>query len=1028
MYIFQHIDLKKTLGTIFLCLIISVVFGQNTGSDLGGDVLDINGKTLSKVSIKVVGQDNKNTFSNDKGAFTLKNVSLPTTLIFSAIGFDSLRMDIEESNLKIKAVLNENINDLEEVVVVGMGTQRKISVVGAVTTVDPKQLQMPSTSVTNMLGGVVPGIISTTRSGEPGNDFSEFWIRGISTFGANSGALVLIDGVEGNLNDLDAADISGFSILKDASATAVYGVRGANGVVLVTTHKGEAGKMNITVKSNISLSHSPRMPKYLGSYDYARLANEARSVRDLRPRYSDIELQIMKYGMDSDLYADVNWQDEILKKYTYNNQHYMNVSGGGKTARYFISIGAIEKDAVFKQDESANKYNTNVNWKKYNFRANIDANLTSTTVLTLGLDGAIINQNAPGYGDNNSALWSAQANLTPVTVPIRYTNGYLPAYGINGNEISPYVLLNHTGYKFNNRGTTKINLSLSQDLSSITTGLKFHALYSYLTNNGHSMIRRKMPDLYKAYGRYNDGTLMIQRTVSEQSLSFAKTTLYDRKHYFESRLSYDRNFGNHRLGGLVHYYMSDFQTSEADNEINSIPKRYQAVSARATYSFKDTYFLESNIGYTGSENFRPGEQFGWFPSIAAGWVPTQYEWFKENLSAINFFKIRGSYGQVGNDQISSRRFPYLTYVNFNNVGRWGSNGLTEGQIGADNLQWEVANKYNLGLDFQFLNGKAGLTVDIFKDLRDGIFQERQLMPVEVGVVSKPFVNVGKMRSQGFDGNIYYSFNATSDLKVTTRANFTYAEGKVVHWDQDIPKYPYQSFSGVPLGINRGLVSLGLFKDSLEILSSPKQVYGEVRPGDIRYKDVNGDGVINDDDIIPITFSNTPKFQYGLGASLDYKGFTLSFLFEGVSDVSYFYGGTGYYPFAGGEVGNILSIVNEQQNRWTPAWYSGDPSTENQNAKFPRLSYGNNANNNRNSTFWQADGKYVRLKYVDLSYRFKPEILDLRRFGISSLTVQLVGYNLATWDKVKLWDPGQASSNGAVYPVQRTYTGQITLTF
>lgn len=1028
MFIYYKNYLKIALSTVLYCLLILFAHGQTNTADLSGEVLDIKGYKMGGVTIRVLTQSNKQTQTDDKGRFNIKEVILPNTLIFTSTGYDTLRLEVSSPSQTIQVTLEEKKSDLEEVVVVGMGTQRKISVVGAVTTVDPKQLQSPSTSVTNMLGGVVPGIISTTRSGEPGNDFSEFWIRGISTFGANSGALVLIDGVEGNLNDIDPSDISGFSILKDASSTAVYGVRGANGVVLVTTHKGEAGKMNITLKSNMTLSHSPRMPDYLGAYDYALLANEAREVRNLAPRYSDIELQIMKYGMDYDLYADVDWQEEILKKNTFNNQHYLNLSGGGKVARYFVSVGALNKDAVFKQDGSANKYNTNVNYKKYNFRANIDANITPTTVLTLGLDGAIINQNAPGYGDNNNALWTAQANLTPVTVPLRYSNGSLPAFGINGNEISPYVLLNHTGFKYNNRGSTKINFSLAQDLGSITPGLKLHALYSYLTNNGHSMIRRKMPDLYKAYGRYNDGTLMIQRTVSEQSLSFTKSTFYDRKHYFESRLNYDKSFGEHRIGGLIHYYMSDFQTSDADNEINSIPKRYQAVSARATYSYKDTYLLESNLGYTGSENFKTGEQFGWFPSIAAGWVPTQYQWVKDNLSALNFFKIRGSYGQVGNDQISSRRFPYLTYVNFNNAGRWGANGLTEGQMGADNLSWEVAKKYNLGLDFQFFNNKAGLTVDIFRDLRDGIFQERQLMPLEIGVVNKPFVNVGKMRSQGFDGNAYYNFRIKEDLRITTRANFTYAEGKVIHWDQDIPKYPYQSYSGVPFGVNRGLISMGLFKDSLEIMSSPKQTYGEVLPGDIRYKDVNGDGVINDDDIIPITFSNTPKFQYGLGASVEYKKFTLSFLFEGVSDVSYFYGGNGYYPFIGGEVGNVLSIVNDANNRWIPAWYSGDPSTENPNARFPRLSYGNNANNNRNSTFWQADGKYIRLKYVDLSYRFSSDQLNLKRLGIQNVTLQLVGYNLGSWDKVKLWDPGQASSNGAVYPVQRMYTGQITITF
>lgn len=1023
-----HTMLMGVIIVYSLLMIPKHSFAQQEVGEVAGEVMDKDGKSLPSVTVRVLNNTNLVTSSNNHGVFKLEKVPFPSRLSFSSIGYDTVFLDIQKEVLNLKVVLDQSSSDMEEVVVVGLGTQRKVSVVGAVTTIDPKELQSPSTSITNMLGGAVPGIIATSRSGEPGNDFSEFWIRGISTFGANSGALVLIDGVEGNLNDLDPSDIANFSILKDASATAVYGVRGANGVVLVTTHRGEAGDMKLQVKSNATYSYSPRMPEYLRSYEYAQLANEARLMRGLSERYSDIELQIMKYGMDSDLYPDVNWRDVILKDFTVNHQHYMNVSGGGKMARYFLSVGAINKDAVFKQDPLANKYNTNVNWKKYNFRANIDANLTESTVLTLGLDGAIINQNSPGFGDNNNALWNSQAYLTPVTVPVRYTNGLLPAYGINGYEISPYVLLNHSGYKNNHRGSTKINFGINQNLDMITSGLKFSALYSYDNNNIHDIYRRKMPDLYKAYGRYNDGSLMIQRTVSMTPISFSKMTQTDRKNYFESRLNYDSGFGDHRVGGLIHYYMSDYQTSTAENEVASIPKRYQAMSGRVTYSFRDTYFVESNIGYTGSENFRPGEQFGWFPSIAGGIVPTNFDWFRNTLPFLNFWKIRGSFGMVGNDQISSRRFPYLTHVNFNNSGRWGSGGLTEGQIGADNLRWEVAKKYNLGLDFQFFDNKAGLTIDIFKDYRDGIFQERQLMPLEVGVVNLPFVNVGKMRSQGFDGNANYRFDISEELKISTRANFTFAEGKVIHWDQDITKYPYQSWSNVPYGVNRGLVSMGLFKDSLEIASSPKQTFGEVRPGDIRYKDVNGDGVIDDDDIVPISYSNVPKFQYGLGASIEWKNFTFSFLIEGISKVNYFYGGAGYYPFSAGEVGNILSIGGDPSNRWTPEWYSGDPSTENPDARFPRLTYGNSGNNNRNSTFWLANGRYVRLKNVDISYRINKDKLGLQRFGVKNLILQLVGHNLGTIDDVKLWDPGQASQNGAVYPLQRMFTGQITIMF
>lgn len=1014
---------------ILICLLsistLSVV--AQSAFNVQGTVLDAEGEPMTGTTIIIKDRPGVGTATDTDGKFTMKQVPENSTLVFSYLGFKSKEVFIGKAPDKpIQVVMEEDLSALDEVVVVAHGEQRRVSVVGSITSIKPELLQSPSTSVTNMLGGRVPGIISITRSGEPGNDFSEFWVRGISTFGANSSALVLIDGVEGDLNDLDPADIESFSILKDASATAVYGVRGANGVVVVSTHRGKAGKLNVNVKSNVSLSYSPRLPEYLEAYDYARLANEARAVRGLDSRYDETELRIIKYGLDLDLYPNVNWRDEILKDYTWNNQHYLNVSGGGSAARYFVSVGMQNKSAVFKTDENINKYNTNVDWHKYSFRTNVDANLTRTTVISMGLDGVIVSQNSPGYGDDNSALWLSQVNMTPLTVPIRYSNGHLAAYGSNGNQISPYVLLNHTGMKRNNRNSTKINFALTQELDFITKGLKAGALFAYTTNSSLTTFREKMPALYKAYGRYNDGSLMFERTVSETSSSFRRTTLNDRKYYFEARLNYDRVWDNHRVGGLIHYYMQDYQTSEHDDEVLSIPERYQALSGRVTYSYKDTYLVEGNVGYTGSENFKPGSQFGWFPAIALGWVPTQYDFVKQTFPFLNYLKVRASYGQVGNDRITDARFPYMTYVNFNNAGYWGSNGLTEGQIGAEDLQWEVAKKYNLGFDGKLFNDKFSFVVDIFKDIRDNIFQARYLMPGEVGAVTAPFTNVGSMKSWGTDGNITYTQEITKDLTATVRGNFTYSTNEITHWDESVVNYEYQNKTGRPYNVSRGLISLGLFTDSLQIASSPKQTFGEVRPGDIRYKDVNGDGKIDDNDVVPLSYSPVPRIQYGFAGEVRYKDWTFSIFFEGVSKVGYFLGGNGYYPFSGGETGNILTIVNDPGSRWTPAWYSGDPSTENPNARFPRLTYGSSANNNRNSTFWLANGSYLRLKNVDISYRWHNKWFN--QIGIQAITLQLVGDNLACWDKVKLWDPGQASSNGAAYPLQRTYTFQLTMNF
>ena len=1012
---------------LFLLSFSSNLYAQKTEEIMvAGTVMDKNGETLIGVSVVPKGQASKAVRTDVDGKFRLRGIAKNSTLVFSFIGYNTWEELITESKEGLKIILEEKVSKLDELMVVGQGSQRRISVVGAVTSVNVATLQVPATSVTNMLGGRVPGIISVTRSGEPGKDFSEFWVRGISTFGANASALILIDGVDGSLNDLDPADIESFSVLKDASATAIYGVRGANGVVVVTTNRGKAGKLHVNFKTSKTLSYSARQPNYVDASTYAKLANEARMVRGYTPKYSDIDLALFDSGLDPDLYPNVNWRDVILKDYTMATQDFLSVSGGGSNARFYVSMGYLNKQAIFNQDKSAHEYDTNVDYNKYSFRANIDANLSKGTVLSLGLDQVIVNQNSPGYGDDNKALWTAQANLTPVSVPIKYSNGQLPAYGSNSDQMSPYVILNYTGYKQVNRNTGKANIALSQDLGFITKGLSIRGLFSYSTNGTHNVRRYKLPDLYFATGRLNDGSLYTKRTITKSDISYSREAIVDRQTYIELRSNYERVFGDNRVTGLLHYYNQNSYSSTATTAIAGIPQRYQALSGRATYSFKDTYLIEGNVGYTGSENFKPGSQYGWFPAIAAGWIPTQYEWVKKNVPFFDYLKFRYSVGKVGNDRISDTRFPYLTTIASSSSSTWGSSGLTENQVGADNLRWESAKKYNFGIDARFLHDKFDLTIDIFKDLRDGIFQQR-ILPAEVGAVNAPYSNVGSMTSSGIDGTLAYTQKIGSDFSMTFRGNFTFAQNKVTNWEQANIRYPYQSWTGVPYGIMRGLAAIGLFKDEADVASSPRQTFrSEVLPGDIKYKDVNGDGIITDDDQVPISYSNTPQIQYGFASEFKWKSWSLSIFFEGTGKANFFYGGTGFYPFNWESTGNVLDIVAIQNNRWTPASYSGTTATENPNARFPRLTYGNNENNNRNSTFWLADASYLRLKNVELSYRLaKPW---MKKYGISGTTFSVFGDNLACWDKVNIWDPGQASSNGAVYPLQRTFTFQLNVQF
>ena len=864
----------------------------------------------------------------------------------------------------------------------------------------------------------------------------------MSTFGASSSALVLIDGIEGNINDLDPADIESFSILRDASATAVYGTRGANGVVVVTTKRGKAGKLHVNFKTNATYSYSPRMPEYADAYQYATLANEARSVRGDDPVYSATELELFKTGLDPDLYPNVNWRDVILKDHVINNQHHLSISGGGQSARYYMSLGILNSEALFKQDKSASKHDVNVNYHKYNFRTNIDADLTKTTLLSLNLEAVIKTQNAPGTGSSNKYLWESQANLPPTVVPVRYSNGQLPAYGTNLEDKSPYVRLNYMGYTTNETYSTKINVGLSQDLGIITEGLSVRGLFSFSMNGAHIVDRHMNPEQYYADpkdGRYLDGSLKTVRTVNKEDMTAIQASASNRELYFEAAANYKRLFNqDHRVTGLAHFYRQELTNVDWGNGVLvSIPKRYQALSFRATYSYKDTYLVEGNLGYTGSENFNKERRYGWFPSISGGWVPTQYDWYRNLLPFNNFLKFRASWGRVGNDRLKDEngndiRFPYLSTLG-NVSSTWGT-GLAENRTGSMNLKWEVSTKTNFGIDARFFDDKVDMTVDFFHTKTTDIFQRRANIPDEGGLSNVlPYANIGSMKSWGMDGTLAYTHTFNKDMALTVRGNFTHAENEVIYWEQSGVNYPYQSNSGVPYKVQRGLIALGLFKDEDDIKSSPKQTFMDnYRPGDIKYKDVNGDGKIDKDDVVPLNYSAVPFIQYGFALDWNYKAFRVSILFEGVSKVQYFQGGRGFYPFLNESRGNLLEMVADPRNRWIPREYAEangiDPAlAENPNAKFPRLTYGENKNNNQESTFWLADGKYLRLKNVDISYRFTNNWLK-SRVGVESATLSLIGENLHVWDKVKLFDPSQASGNGAEYPLQRMYTLQLNLTF
>ncbi len=1028
--------IKQILYILSIFFLFSMTgFAQDTVKEftVSGTVVDKDNLTMPGVSVYIKDDPGRGTSTDNDGKFSLK-VKYGDKVVFTFIGFTTQEYIALEPKTDLSITLTEDNNTLDEVVIVGLGdVQRKISSVGAITTVDTKAIQTPAPSISNLLGGRAAGVISLQNSGEPGQNIAEFWVRGIGTFGANSSALVLIDGLEGDLNTIDPADVESFTILKDASATAVYGVRGANGVVLVNTKKGLTGKIQITGRFNTTLSVLNRLPEYLDAYGYAKLANEARAVRNESPLYDDTEMGIIRDGLDPDMYPNVNWQDEILNKTFWRHSYYVSGRGGSEVARYFLSLGGKNESAAYKVDKNS-PYASNVSYNTYNYRINLDVNLTKSTKVYLGSDGFLSQLKQPGVA-NTDYIWGAQSRLTPLSIPTKYSNGMLPGRG-SGDLASPYVMINRTGKAADEVFKGKATLAVTQDLSSLVQGLKIRAQGAYDIHSYFSERRSVQPALYMALGRANDGSLIMQETVQEKKASYSKDLRQYRKYHFEATLNYDRMFGtDHRTSALVYYYASDEKdTDDATNNLSAIPLRYQGVSSRLTYGYKDTYLFDVNFGYTGSENFQPGKQYGFFPSVAFGWVPTGYEKVQEALPWLNYFKIRASYGSVGNDRITDTRFPYLTKVNEGTSTVWGIPGIetiNETRIGADNLAWEKAIKFDLGVEGKLFNNRLDFVVDFFHDQRNGIFQQRVQVPEFVGVVSNPYANVGKMESFGADGNASFTYDINDKLGFTLRGNFTFSKNRVQNWEQAYMEYPYLEYNGFPYNSIRGYQAIGLFKDEDDIKYSPKQTFGEVLPGDIKYKDINGDGMINELDKVPLTHSTYPLLMYGLGAEVRYKNLTLGILFKGTGKTSFFYvgqdNGMGYVPFFEGSTGNVLALAADPANRWIPKDYAIangiDPSlAENPNARFPRLQYGNNANNSQLSTFWQGDSRYLRLEEITLNYHMNFDFL--RRIGVSSLDLQFVGNNLYVWDKVKIFDPEQARWNGRKYPIPTTYSLQL----
>lgn len=844
------------------------------------------------------------------GKYSITIEGVGGVLEFSYIGMKKQEIAIIDQK-SINVTLQPDTEVLDEVVVVGYGSQKKESVVGAISTLDIKKLKVPGASISNVLAGQLSGVVAMTRSGEPGkNSAADFYIRGVSSFKGTSTPLVLVDGIERDLDLVDTDDIASFSILKDASASAVYGVRGANGVILITTKKGEEGKPAINVRTEFGFTSPTKRPKMLDSARWAELYNEASSTK----YYSDETIQKYREHSDPDLYPDVDWFDALFDDMAENQRVNLSITGGGDIVKYYVSGSFYNESSIYKNAGNIYGYDSSINYNKFNFRANIDLNLTKSTVLNVNLANIYEKSFGPGFGDNDNAIWGYTFNASPNAFPIEYSDGKLSGPSTDSG-FNPWNMLVHSGYREQFWNSAQALVGVTQDIGKLwkpLEGLTANLKFSWDAWNTTLQRRSKTPTFYHARGRDDQGNLIYDDNngdgewdpvhTGSESLGFAIGRSGTMTRYLEGSLNYNRLFAEkHRVGALLLYNQKIHTNTQAGSGDAALPYKNQGLAGRVTYAFKDTYFAEVNVGYNGSENFARGHRFGFFPAAAIGWMMSNEKWFEPITNTVDMLKLKASYGKVGNDDIGGqRRWVYESSIvgggnwQYGQSANQGGDGIRIGEVENLNASWEEALKLNVGIEFSLFN-KVKVQADYFREERTGIFLQRAGLPAIVGISTIPYVNIGETLNQGFDSNIEYS-QKIGNVYVTARGNFTYNRNKLKNNDEPDWEYKYQNRIGKPFGSGGsmqpfGLVALGLFQSQEEIDNSPVQSFGEYRVGDIKYQDINGDGVINSQDQIAIGYTNLPEIMYGFGATAQWKNWDFNVFFQGAARTSFFLSGS-----------------------------------------------------------------------------------------------------------------------------------------
>ncbi|MFV0483033.1 MAG: TonB-dependent receptor [Bacteroidales bacterium] len=1007
---------------------VSVFTGsQQEQSKVKGKVLDENGELVVGATVSIKGTTNA-TITNVDGEFETKAV-IGQTLVVSFIGYDTQEILLEDLTYK-EVSLGEDVASLEGVVVTAFGTaQKKESVVGSIESIHPDELIVPATSLSNAFAGRLSGVIAYQRSGQPGADGSSFYIRGISTISGATNPLVIIDGVEASnatLNALPPEVIESFSILKDATATAMYGTRGANGVMIVTTKSGaNMAKPAINVRVENTFSNPTSIPEFVSGAQYMRLYNEAvtnQSTGDAL--YTNEEITGTEQGLNPYIFPNVDWYNEIFKSQSKSQNVNFNVRGGGKKTDYFMNVGYIHQDGMLRsRSKDYFSYDNNFNLNRFVFQNNINLNLTESSKISLRLNTQLQTLRSPQIGTN--AMFSSTMNTSPVLFPTMYpddgnTDWIKWGGSAEGNAITNPLAELTKGYEDQFTSNVTANLEYTQKLNFVTKGLSFKALASFMNASTSTTTRSQGYNSYRissyaqdANGEYNY-TIEPLGSEDEPVLSTSGTNIGNRRIYLQAYFDYNRRFNLHEISGMALYNQDELSNNIATTLLTSLPRRKQGLAFRATYGYDNRYMFEFNLGYNGSENFAEGHRWGLFPSVAIGYNLSREKFFEPLTNVISNLKLRASYGLVGNDQIGSDRFIYLSDIDLTGSDAYktgyGSTSLSlSGPVYTryrnEDITWEVGRKLNIGFDLQLFRD-LNFVLDFFREDRDNIFQTKNTVPNYLGTAETTiYGNFAAVRNQGFDMSVDYGKVINDNWTIQFKGTFTYAHNEVTAYDEALfMEYPQLRMVGSYLNRITGYVSDNLFIDWNQINNSAdQQISGNVAPGDIKYidqPDANGnyDGIINSNDRVTMGYPSIPEIVYGFGPSAKYKNLDFSVFFQGVARVSLMM--SGFHPFGTQNSHNVMQFIADDY------W-----SEDNQNiyASYPRITKTSHSNNTVASDFWLRDARFLKLKNAEVGYTHKQW-----RFYVS-------GMNLLTFSPFKYWDPEMGGGSGLKYPTQSSFS-------